>query len=270
MNQRATWSLFWFAGWFLLILIFVPNPARSEELHRKSYREFVVIHDYDNRGHLVAKGTRLLPKDDELLARLKRINKIQCTFGEQNVSEVMNIIRETDLSLVVHRALILLPRFPDVHFDTISELHTLAYSNSPEIKAALPFVLAWFRYPESITTLIILANDQDRLVSCNARMALNYFGVEVLSALPFINMKYDRFDRFFLAKVIQHIHFLVFVAAGQQILFPAKYIFNPRGSPQCGIYGNDIDRLSSLKEIANPDLVFPPEGESEEVPSNSR
>lgn len=206
--------------WFAWFSIFggITYSFAEDAYPAKKFREFEIVHFIYN-GKAIDESTKLQPKDEALLSEIRNIGWMQRNTGGQSFERTLQILKETDLSLVAEKALIYLVYFRGLTWANIRELHFLAYCDSVSVKTRLPRTLAWFRLPESIHTILVLICDpKDEVSQCATRM-LCYFGIEALTALPFIRPnKIVGFDALFLAKTLRHICFLVFTAAGQGVL----------------------------------------------------
>lgn len=210
------------------ILFVGINLCFCKEIERKTYRKAQVQEESQSSSPpLFAEiKTVLSPTDKLFLAELDRIEQTQREKGNQSFARVVAILKETDSNLVAQNALICLRCFYQVPLEILRELYPLAFCDDRDIKAILAHTLTWFGYSDSLATLFILASDADPFVVTSATTMLCHFGIEGITALPFIKKNTDSFDYnpLFLAKVIRHISFQVFLGAGIQFLPSAKRV----------------------------------------------
>lgn len=238
--------------WLILHFGLIIPTAHCDEVRGKKYREFVSRLEFE-AGKLIDKSTKLFPEDVFFLNKLEKIDQSQRSKGDQDVTTVLEVIKISTSIRVIEKALSIFYYFKGVPLEVIRELHYLAYCDDENIKCALSSTLGWFRQPESIPALIHLVCDNNLRVSFQAMRMLRYFGIGALAAFPYIKpYEFLGYDELFLAKVLRHIFFLVFVPAGQQILPSATRVRQRRDGPFPRSVDSDYITLPSLEE-----LVFP-------------
>lgn len=211
----------------LFLTIAGLSVSFCDDFPQKKYREFHAQFSYRD-GKIINSTTKLLPEDENDLSVLENIEQQQRATGGQDFRKVIDILKRTDSSAVVEKALIALCRFRDLPRETVFELHSLANCENWNIKSPLAYTLGWFGHVESLPILFKLAGDENEIVSGSAITMLRYFGIEAMAAFPFIRKRGPiGYDSLFLAKALRHICFLVFVPAGIQMLPSYKRVRVP-------------------------------------------
>lgn len=188
------------------------------ELYPKEFRDYRIFHDFRD-GRLVDLSTRPTQEDEQLAAIARRIGREQRVFGNQPYDGLLNLLRETDSSLVAEEVMINLVFFKDFPKKEVLNLHSLAFCNSKIVKKRLAYTLAWFWYPENILPFLSLLSESDEEISRVAVSCLCYSGIESLAALPFIQARLKvGFDFLFMAKTIRQICHLALLGSGQPFL----------------------------------------------------
>jgi hypothetical protein len=231
---------------FLVALLTLASSLlfANPDLSKKVYQEYVVMHDL-----LGGDQTTKLSNADELLLKKVEDNNKNPTL---KFSELIQIFQEADSATIVETALYGLPKaYPDLKKKEMVFLHQLSQNKSAQITSCLPLILAFYGYKESVASLISIINHPDKNSSQSAVFYLCYFGVESLSALPYLAERpFNDIDPHFRARITQNICKITFIGIGINFI-PGAEIIRVPPNYSLSLPDGGRSKLPSITEIIN-------------------